>query len=72
MDVLAEVSAILSYFIRLEHMQAKQLVTCLSWKSFYLNSLYVEAYHQMFMLQFKEQMQILNDNNICFRMEQPF
>ena len=31
---------------------------------FYLNSLCDEAYHQMFMLQIKEQIQIINGNNI--------
>ena len=61
----------LNYGARLEHVRAKQLVTCLylyhdnrrSSKGFYSNSLYGEAYHQMFMLQIKEQMQILNGNN---------
>ena len=56
MDVLAEVSTMLNYFKRLEHMQAKQLVLS---KSFNSNSFYLEAHHQMFMLQFKEQMQIV-------------
>ena len=38
-------------------------------KGFHSNSLRGEVYHQMFMLQIKEQIQILNVNNNFFRMK---
>ena len=65
---------------RLEHVRAKQLVTCLNLLHVTIsnrqkalinsNSLYGEAYHQIFMLQIKEQIQILNGNNNLCRMKQ--
>ena len=78
LNVLAEIPAMLNYGKRLEHVRAKQLVTCLylhpydnrqSSKGFNSNSLYGEAYHQMFMLHIKEQIQILNGNNNFFTMK---
>ena len=70
----------LNYGEGLEHMRANQLVTCLylylmtignrqSSKGFNSNSPQGEAYHQLFMLQTKEQIQILIDNNIFFRID---
>ena len=65
--------------IRLERMQAKQLqvaslfVSYDNWQSsrgINANSLYGEAYHQMFMLEIKENIQILNGNNHFCRMKQ--
>ena len=68
----------LNYGEKLEHVRAKQLVACLylyhdnrqSSKGYNSNSLYGEAYHQMFMPQIKEQVQILNGNNNFCRMKQ--
>ena len=77
MDVFAEIPAKLNYGERLECMQAKQLVASLfvsydNWQSsrgINANSLYGEAYHQMFMLEIKENIQILNGNNHFCRMK---
>ena len=67
----------LNYGERLDHVHAKQVVTCdvslfvsydnrQSSEGFNSNSLYGEVYHQMFMLQIKEPIQILNGSNNLF------
>ena len=74
---LAEIPILLNYDERWEHMRAKHLVTCLhlyhcnqqSSKGFDSNSLHGEVYHQMFLLQIKEQIQIFDGNNNFFRMK---
>ena len=69
----------LNYGGRLEHVRASKATgdvslfvsygNRISSKAFNSNSLYSEAYHRMFMLQIKDQIQILTDNNISFRMK---
>ena len=72
LDVLAEIPAMLNYGERLEHVRTRATDNVSlfvsydnqqSSKGFNLNSLYGEVCHQMFMLQIKEQIQILNGNN---------
>ena len=59
----------LDYGERLEHVRTRAtgnvsfFASYFASKGFNSNSLYGEACHQMFMLQIKEQIQILNGNN---------
>ena len=77
-DVLTEIPAMLNYGESLQQVRAKQLFD-MSWllsydnrrspKGLNANSLYGETYHQMFTLQIKEEIQILNGNNNFFQNE---
>lgn len=73
--MLTEIPAMLNYGESLEQVRAKQLFD-MSWflsydnqrssKGLNANSLYGETYHQMFTLQIKEEIQVLNGNNKFF------
>lgn len=78
LDVLAEIPAKLTELWRMIGAPVRKATSDLSlfvsyynqqsWKGFNLNSLYGKGCHQMFMLQIKEQIQIVNGNNF-FRMK---
>jgi len=76
LDVLAEIPSMLNYGKRLEHGCAKQVVTYLYFitigncqKAFIWIPFTVKHIMKMFMLQIKEQIQILIGNNIFFKNE---